>query len=344
MIIPAWQPKYLDDALESIKAQDFNDLETIVIEANRNPGLNRNAGIRQAKGEYIVFLDSDDCLCEGCLKEIAKLTVDRPEVIVGRYTGQDRDKRGENQLDDDFGNGGDIIDRIKDFDSFNSVCWRYVIRRDFLLENDLWFLDAKIFEDQDFVGKLLCLTEDYIFSDICLIWYRRALGSLTRKTIYEKDLDICKGCLTVIDSLYEFIADHDLTEQQKEFLYARIHNVARAYRGYLCLLDPKGIVIKDIVVSPDKDKDIYIFCAGLFGQVTAKVLQERGYEIKGLLDNNKELEGNFVSGLIVHRPARPHGDISNILVIVCQGFRTDHISRQLQKIGLKEEQIIYQTF
>ena len=344
MVIPVWKPKHLDDALESIKSQDFDDLETIVIEANRNPGVNRNAGIRQAKGEYIIFLDSDDLMGTGCLERIAKLTESRPEVIVGRYSSEGYGERREAWLDDDFGMGENLIDCIKDFESFPGVCWRYVIRRDFLLKNNLWFVDAKIYEDQDFVGRLLCLTKDYVFCDDCLIWYRQGRNSLTRKDVYEKDLDICKGCLEVIDSLYEFIKNHELTEQQKEFLYARIHNVAQVYRGYLCLLDPQRIVLPRSIII-DKDRDIYVFCAGLFGQVAVEILLENGYEVKGFLDNNKELNGKVVAGLTV-RPPDTLTDLSNVLVFVCQRYESifENISNQLQELGLKENQIVWQVF
>jgi glycosyltransferase involved in cell wall biosynthesis len=86
IIIPAYNAApFLPQALESILAQTFRDFEIILIDdgaidetdlviskyhswlnvirqSNQGPGAARNAGLRVATGEYLVFLDADDCL------------------------------------------------------------------------------------------------------------------------------------------------------------------------------------------------------------------------------------------------------------------------------------------
>ena len=86
VVIPAYNSAHvITDALDSVFAQTFNDLEIVVVndgstdttalesvlapyhqrityvsQANKGPGGARNAGILKSRGEFIAFLDSDD--------------------------------------------------------------------------------------------------------------------------------------------------------------------------------------------------------------------------------------------------------------------------------------------
>lgn len=91
LVVPVYNvEKYLSDALNCIMAQSYSNLEIILVDDGstdssstmvdaaaerdsriivihqRNAGLSdaRNAGIRQASGEYITFMDSDDIINE----------------------------------------------------------------------------------------------------------------------------------------------------------------------------------------------------------------------------------------------------------------------------------------
>jgi len=83
------EEKYIGRLLESLKKQDFSDLEIIVADANSNdktreiakgyyakisgggplPAIGRNMGVKIAKGRDILFLDADVVLPDGFLKE-----------------------------------------------------------------------------------------------------------------------------------------------------------------------------------------------------------------------------------------------------------------------------------
>lgn len=97
IIVPVYNvEKYLPRCLDSILKQDFDDYEiiavddespdnsidilqkyqkkseklTIVRQKNKGLGGARNTGIKKAKGEYLIFLDSDDYIASNMLKSL----------------------------------------------------------------------------------------------------------------------------------------------------------------------------------------------------------------------------------------------------------------------------------
>lgn len=114
VIIPCYnQARFLSEAVASVAAQDFANLEVIVINdgspdnaseiarslAENHPELRlrlieqvnlgaaaaRNAGIAAARGRWIVALDSDDLLAEGFLASIAGTMKREPQATA--FTG-----------------------------------------------------------------------------------------------------------------------------------------------------------------------------------------------------------------------------------------------------------------
>ncbi|MFC8432200.1 CDP-glycerol glycerophosphotransferase family protein [Streptomyces sp. NPDC057253] len=112
VIVPAYQVQaYLPACLESVLSQSYDDLELIVVDDRspdacgeiadeftardprvravrraRNEGLGpaRNAGIGEATGDYLVFLDGDDTLAPHALRSIADRLKEtgEPDVLV----------------------------------------------------------------------------------------------------------------------------------------------------------------------------------------------------------------------------------------------------------------------
>jgi glycosyltransferase involved in cell wall biosynthesis len=100
------QNRYLRDALESVLSQDHNDLEFIVVDAGSNDGSREtiatyadkiskvilepdqgpsdglNKGFSVATGEVFGFLNSDDLLLSGALREVSAFFERNPEIDV----------------------------------------------------------------------------------------------------------------------------------------------------------------------------------------------------------------------------------------------------------------------
>ncbi len=106
VIIPAYRTEeFIGEALDSVFAQTFTDFEVIVIndgspngdeleqaiapyrkriryleQDNRGPAGARNTGIRNARGKYVAFLDSDDCWLPDYLAFQMKLFEEIPSL------------------------------------------------------------------------------------------------------------------------------------------------------------------------------------------------------------------------------------------------------------------------
>lgn len=109
VIIPVYKvEKYLRKAVQSALAQDYRPLEIILVDDGSpdrcpeicdelakeheeilvihksNGGLSsaRNAGIDISKGDYILFLDSDDALCSGAVSNMMQVALQESADIV----------------------------------------------------------------------------------------------------------------------------------------------------------------------------------------------------------------------------------------------------------------------
>lgn len=104
--------KYITNAFESIRQQDYNNCEVLIIndhsedaslekvrelqkenaemntkifnveDGTWGPGVGRNIGLDHATGEYIVFLDADDELLPNALKNINSAIKDNDKTKI----------------------------------------------------------------------------------------------------------------------------------------------------------------------------------------------------------------------------------------------------------------------
>jgi len=247
VIIPVYNSeKYLNKCIKSVLDQKNNKTEIIIIEDcstdsslkvcnsfQHNPSVNiirhkknlgvsisRNDGILAAKGKYILFLDSDDWLYPGCLKNIEKLITINPktEVIIGRYNSNGFPfnnkilfkKRNSNTF-----SAKKFFSYINQLNFRPMIIWHYIVKKSLINNKKLYFVDVKNGEDEEFGARLLCSMKLLYLYNKNYYWHKkRVQGSLR----YSRSLKSTESYLKLLVEYYKFISKTTLSSDKKKFI------------------------------------------------------------------------------------------------------------------------------
>ncbi len=212
IIIPVYNSeKYLNKCLDSVFRQTFKDFEIIIvndgspdnsqaiidsykamhpevisahIQENAGQASARNRGIDLARGEFIMFVDSDDYLHPEALEKSLRCAADNESDIVCFNMFYDTD-----------GKISEFNYRIFESDTpikkyilnETSPCNK-LFRRQLLQENSLRFREGIIYEDLELIPRLALFTEKIAFIDNRLYYYVIHSDSTMRRSKFSPKL------------------------------------------------------------------------------------------------------------------------------------------------------------
>lgn len=217
LIVPVYNvEEYLEECLESIRKQTYQDIEVILVndgstdgsqaiceyfcqtdkrfrlinQKNQGQSVARNHGVKESLGEYIMFVDSDDVVSLGLLEQLMKYMSDGIDIVECNIT---EDIHCLNSEGKEIG--------VKELDSnealyecFNhGVSWSPVAKlyRREIVEK-VPFLENLIYED--FYTGIVSLKYIHKMRKINYIgyYYRYHTSSTMNQKYSEKNLDIFK--------------------------------------------------------------------------------------------------------------------------------------------------------
>lgn len=180
------------------------DLSFIYLEHDHNRGLSaaRNTGIKTANGDYLYFLDSDDWISDNCIESFVSLYLKYPqtEVICGgaNLIGAEWDLFDYEKRRDDLPEHSEDREWINraflDRETLAMTAWNVLIRKHFLVENQLYFVEGVINEDElwhymlsKYIGSLSILrknTYNYLIRTGSIMHSERETTNPNRKWIF----------------------------------------------------------------------------------------------------------------------------------------------------------------
>lgn len=253
IIVPVYNvEKYVYACLDSILSQTYRHYEVICINdastdnsykilynfANKhehvkiinnivNGGLSysRNRGIKEARGDYILFVDSDDYIEKKTLEILANnlrkspvdfLNFNYDLKIESAYEAERnlRVSRIPKKVSPSK-SGQSWFKEALEESSLITMAWSRVYRRKFLKENYIYFYDRLLHEDILFLFQAVLKAKTVASIDDCLYFYRKREGSIT-SIKSETRLD---SLIVILSETLFLLRSSELEEGMEEAFY-----------------------------------------------------------------------------------------------------------------------------
>lgn len=151
---------------------------------NEGNGQARNTGLKKAKGKYLYFLDSDDYIAKGVLKDLLNILEVLKLDILGfntKHTTSSNDKISEN-----------FYAKIKNLEktpiegeifignhNYRAEVWWYIIKRKYLKTTGIEFYKRKFVQDSYITPNLLINANRVLYLPLDIHRYRKHETSIT---------------------------------------------------------------------------------------------------------------------------------------------------------------------
>ena len=173
-----------------------------VIRREKNGGLSaaRNTGLREAKGEYVYFLDSDDLPEPETLLRICRAAKEQAlDVVKARFVFFDDETNEETPGPQVSAGGvecgGALFARQCRQGVYEPMVWQCAYRRAFLLEHHLEMAEGLLFEDELFQAPALLAAQRAAVMEETILRYRQRAGSIMKS--FAKNARWCGSYLEV---------------------------------------------------------------------------------------------------------------------------------------------------
>lgn len=237
--------KYVTRCLESLLHQTFQDFEVIIVDdcstdnscaivteiapqfngklklirLKKNsgyPGFPRNTAMSNAKGKYIIFLDSDDFFTDTALEEFYTAAEENDaDIVHGEkyYEYHEEDSKivvttfqKTPYVDKPTLDTEDIGERIAKFVSWKTLWWacNKLFLREFLVKNNIQFPHITAWEDLVFTFICTLRAKNYVRVPNVIYFYRIRSDSLSHKgrNAYEMTSNLI-GSMKAMDKVME---------------------------------------------------------------------------------------------------------------------------------------------
>lgn len=179
----------------------------------------RNLGIVKSRGEYIIFIDSDDYIATDLLEKLQKYIKDEPDLIKYKLTCVTQDLEKIEKVD------GPVFNIITGEEAFNSLYYQdklmdspclYAMRRQYLLDNKFKFAKGRYHEDFGLIPQIIVNARSVVSTDIYGYYYIQSENSIMRNDDYKKTVKKVEDSFAHYDSMIKNIEKAEISDETKE--------------------------------------------------------------------------------------------------------------------------------
>lgn len=263
IIIPSYNVEsYIQQTIQSVLKQSYCNYEIIIVDdgssddtvkiihnikderikliKTKHAGVSaaRNVGLKNASGDYVVFVDSDDYIEDWILGQIAKKISRKPDVqvFVGMFNITKEDEKLKschserlNKFKINNRSQADVLEYFYRVRLIFTV-WRFIVKRDLIINNNLYFEDGLLHEDEDWVTRMLLSSDNFQLIEQPFYNYRIHKNSIMQRED-KNHIRLRHDSRYKIAMKFVDMADSVEEQYKKNFLYRCAYkNVQQVYR------------------------------------------------------------------------------------------------------------------
>lgn len=234
LIIPVYNSeKYIEKCLDSVLSQTYKNIEILVIndgskdnsidiikkyakkdkrivvidKENEGVSKTRNLGITKASGEYIMFIDNDDFIDKDYVESYIK-EADNYDIIVGSYKRIDINDKTLFKYN---------LNESSDWSKYVVLApWAKLYKREFLLNNNIEFLNYGIGEDVYF--NLLCYSKTNKIKLVNNFKYNWFYNNESVSNTKQRGLNEAVNITILLNKLIKIV---DLNDEYNKYFFER---------------------------------------------------------------------------------------------------------------------------
>lgn len=255
VIIPVYNVEnYIAECLESVVCQSLTEIEILCIDdcgtdnsmkivneyAKRYPNIRiiyhkknlglataRNTGIRNALGEYIGFVDSDDFISRNFYEVLYSIAKNKNADIVEStiYLYHDNNHTFEeyklNRDIEDKNDSDTSINKLRLYRS-SGMCWNKIYNRKLIIQHNIIFPEGLYWEDNPFVVKAAYYASKIQHASSVNYIYRQRQGSIVTLKHKKLHFDLLYTHLEIINFLNSVELEKNAYIQMSSWIIDRI--------------------------------------------------------------------------------------------------------------------------
>ena len=277
------------------KYRELDSRINVIHKSNEGLSQARNDGMKIARGEYLIFIDSDDWILKESLVKVNELIKinNNPDLIINRIKSYYSDTKTYSESKYIFPleimkamDTAEIFEYCYKLPEFWAAAWIFIVKRNYIYNNNLYFAKGLLHEDEEWAPKLILNSEKIAFNNECFYCNRaNRIGSITQSVNIKKEFDKLK----IIDRIIEESKENNYNKKQKSVLLSRCSSLYQGVIMNLLLYKENDLEnYKELVVKLKNKKQVlllskrkshlitYLLCCSIGVLQTSKIINKIG--------------------------------------------------------------------